>query len=117
MLPSRRRPRNGLALKVVGETILEWFGRSIAGYLEYAAATPGVMIAGVRELLGAHIRRLPGPERVLLRWLAIEREPVGLVEMAAAFGSRGGRCADRHPSWREACREPACRSGTMAQGS
>ena len=52
---------NGLALKVVGETIRELFGGSIADYLEYATTTPGVMVGGVRELLGAQIAAPLGP--------------------------------------------------------
>src|SRR5262249_25022418 len=48
---------NGLALRVVGETTRELFGGSIAEYLEFANATTGVMVGGVRQLLGAQVQR------------------------------------------------------------
>jgi WD40 repeat protein/transcriptional regulator with XRE-family HTH domain len=73
---------NSLALKLVGETIRELFGGSIAEYLEYAASTPGEMISGVHQLLETQIRRLSDSEQRLLRWLAVEREPVELVTIA-----------------------------------
>jgi WD40 repeat protein/transcriptional regulator with XRE-family HTH domain len=84
---------NGLALKVVGETTRELFGGSIADFLAYATTTAGVMVGGVRELLGAQIERLSDLERELLRRLAVEREPVGLAELAADLGPRIGRAA------------------------
>ena len=84
---------NGLALKVVGETTRELFGGSIADYLEYATATAGVMVGGVRQLLGAQIQRLSDLEQELLRRMAVEREPVGIAELAADLGPRIGRAA------------------------
>jgi transcriptional regulator with XRE-family HTH domain len=84
---------NGLALKVVGETTREVFGGSIADYLEYATATPGVMVGGVRQLLRAQVQRLSDLEQELLRRMAVEREPVGLTELAAELGPRIGRGA------------------------
>lgn len=82
---------NGLALKLVGETTRELFDGSIADYLEYATTTSGVMVGGVRQLLGAQIQRLSDLEQELLRRLAVEREPVGLAELAADLGRRIGR--------------------------
>ncbi|HZO28667.1 MAG TPA: helix-turn-helix domain-containing protein [Chloroflexota bacterium] len=84
---------NGLALKVVGEATREMFGGSIAEYLAYATATPGVMVRGVRQLLGAQIQRLSGPEHELLCRLAVAREPVGIADLAADLGPRIGRIA------------------------
>jgi WD40 repeat protein/transcriptional regulator with XRE-family HTH domain len=84
---------NGLALKVTGETIRDLFGGSIAAYLDYASETPGVMLGGVRQLIAAQIQRLTELERELLRWLAIEREPVSFAELAAGIGARTGRGA------------------------
>jgi WD40 repeat protein/transcriptional regulator with XRE-family HTH domain len=77
---------NGLALKVVGETIREIFGGDIADYLEFAGTAPGVMMGGVRHLLETQISRLSGLEQHLLRWLAVEREPVGLAKLADGLG-------------------------------
>jgi WD40 repeat protein len=79
---------NGLALKMVGETIRELFGGSIADYLEYAAPTP---IGGVQELLETHIQRLSGLELDLLRWLAVGREPIGVAKLAVELGPLVGR--------------------------
>jgi WD40 repeat protein/DNA-binding XRE family transcriptional regulator len=84
---------NGLALRVVGETTRELFGGSIADYLEYATATSGVMVGGVRQLLGAQVHRLSDVEQELLRRMAVEREPVGLAELAADLGPRISRGA------------------------
>jgi WD40 repeat protein/transcriptional regulator with XRE-family HTH domain len=82
---------NGLALRLVGESIRELFGGDIAAYLEYAAATSGALFGGLRQLLESQIGRLSDLERGLLRRLAVEREPVGLAELAADLGARIGR--------------------------
>jgi WD40 repeat protein/transcriptional regulator with XRE-family HTH domain len=84
---------NGLALKVVGETTRELFGGSIADYLAFASETSAVMAGGVRQLLESQVKRLSDLEVELLRRLAVEREPVGLVELAADLGPRFGRRA------------------------
>jgi len=84
---------NGLALKVVGETTRELFGGSIADFLAYATATAGVAVGGVRQLLGAQIQRLSDLEVEVLRGMAVEREPVGLMELAADLSPRIGRAA------------------------
>jgi len=84
---------NGLALKVTGETIRDLFGGSISTYLEFAVSTPGLMIGGLRQVLAGQMRRLSEPERYLLRWLAIQREPVRFVELAAELGPHTGRAA------------------------
>ena len=83
----------GLALRVVSETIRELFGGSIGDYLEYASAAPGVMVGGLRQLLGVQMQRLSDGEQELLRRLAVEREPVGIAELAADLGPRIGRAA------------------------
>jgi WD40 repeat protein len=84
---------NGLALKVVGDTTRELFGGSIAEFLAFATAAPGVMVAGVRQLLDAQIQRLSDLEHDLLRRMAVEREPVGLAALAASLGPSVGRAA------------------------
>jgi WD40 repeat protein/transcriptional regulator with XRE-family HTH domain len=84
---------NGLALRVVGETIRELFGGSIAEYLEYVTEAPGAMVGGLRELLEAQMQRLSDTEHELLRRLAAEREPVGIAELAADLGPRIVRSA------------------------
>jgi WD40 repeat protein/transcriptional regulator with XRE-family HTH domain len=74
---------NGLALKMIGETIRELFGGEIGAYLDDVPAAQGAMIGGVRQLLQAQIERLSGPERDLIRSLAVAREPVRLAELAS----------------------------------
>jgi WD40 repeat protein/transcriptional regulator with XRE-family HTH domain len=73
---------NSLGLKLVGETIRELFGGDIAEYLDYASSTSGVMIRGVHQLLEAQIRRLSAPELTVLRWIAVQREPIELARLA-----------------------------------
>jgi WD40 repeat protein/transcriptional regulator with XRE-family HTH domain len=82
---------NGLALKVVGETTRELFGGSIADYVEFATETSGVMVDGVRQLLGAQVQRLSELEQEVLRRLAVAREPVGLATLATDLGPHCGR--------------------------
>jgi WD40 repeat protein/transcriptional regulator with XRE-family HTH domain len=82
---------NGLALKVVGEATREVFAGSIADFLSYATASPGLMVGGVRELLGAQMLRLSPLEREVLRRLAVAREPVGIAELAADLAPDIGR--------------------------
>jgi WD40 repeat protein/transcriptional regulator with XRE-family HTH domain len=74
---------NGLALKVIGETIRELFDGAIGDYLETIPAAHGGMIGEVRQLLGAQVERLSGPEQQLIRALAVRREPASLAEMTA----------------------------------
>jgi WD40 repeat protein/transcriptional regulator with XRE-family HTH domain len=83
---------NGLALKVVGETLRELFGGSIADFLEFATASSGVVVGEMRQLLAAQVQRLSDLEVVLLRRMAVEREPVGLAALAE-LGPRAGRAA------------------------
>ncbi|HEX6551595.1 MAG TPA: NB-ARC domain-containing protein, partial [Ktedonobacteraceae bacterium] len=70
---------NPLALKIVAQTIVELFGGEIAPFLEQGE----VVFGGVRELLDEQYARLADPERTLLFWLAIVREPVTLGELHA----------------------------------
>jgi WD40 repeat protein/transcriptional regulator with XRE-family HTH domain len=79
---------NGLALKVIGETIRELFGGEIRTYLDEIPAAQSVTIGGVSHLLEAQIERLSAPERLLLRALAIEREPIGLADLTRDWGLR-----------------------------
>jgi hypothetical protein len=70
---------NPLALKLVGETIAELFGGSIAAFLAEGDAVFG----DIRLLLDRQVARLSPIEQSLLLWLAIAREPVGVAELAA----------------------------------
>ncbi|HEY0582003.1 MAG TPA: hypothetical protein VGE94_07455, partial [Chloroflexota bacterium] len=73
---------NGLALKVVGETIRQIFGGDIAAFLQQAGASS--IFGGVRRLLAEQIGRSSPLEQKLLRLLAVEREPVSLAQLIAA---------------------------------
>src|SRR5262249_42709624 len=76
-----------------GETTHELFGGSIADYLEFTTATSGVMVDGVRQVLGAQVQRLSELEQEVLRRLAVAREPVGLAALATDLGPHFGRIA------------------------
>ena len=84
---------NGLALRVVGETIRELFAGSVVEYLEYATSAPGVVVGGLRQILDAQVQRLSDIEQELLRRMAVAREPVGIAELASDLGPRIGRAA------------------------
>jgi predicted ATPase/WD40 repeat protein/transcriptional regulator with XRE-family HTH domain len=78
---------NPLALRVVGETIGVVFGGEIAAFLAQEAAVFG----DIRLLLDEQVARLSPLERMVLTWLAVEREPVGFGELAADLGQGVGR--------------------------
>jgi WD40 repeat protein/transcriptional regulator with XRE-family HTH domain len=65
---------NPLALKVVSETIRELFGGDIGAFLR---AETG-LFGGIRDLLAQQFARLSALEQVVMHWLAVEREPVGI---------------------------------------
>ena len=77
---------NGLALKMIGESIHELFGGDIAAYLEDVASAQGALFGGVRQLLETQTRRLSALEQRLMRRLAVEREPVSFAEIASYMG-------------------------------
>ena len=82
---------NGLALKLVGETVHERFGGDIRPFLENAGA--GGMFESMRRLLAEQVERGSALEQQVLRVLAVEREPVSLARLLAALGSRVGHGA------------------------
>ncbi len=70
---------NGLALKIVGETIRELFGGELADFLnEWDASS---MFGDTRRLLAGQVERCAVPERQVLRALAIQRDPVNLRDL------------------------------------
>jgi WD40 repeat protein/transcriptional regulator with XRE-family HTH domain len=82
---------NGLALKMVGETIRELFDGEIGAFLEEASAS-GVF-GGIRRLLSEQVERSSALEHQVLRVLAVQREPVLLAALLAALGPHVGRGA------------------------
>lgn len=73
---------NGLALKLIGETIHELFGGDIGAFMEDVAPAQSGLFGGVRQLLDAQIRRLSDLEQRMVRRLAVAREPVSFAEVA-----------------------------------
>src|SRR5712691_219242 len=82
---------NGLALKVVGESIREVFGGDIAAFLDGPGAI--TIYGGIRRLLAEQIERSSPLEQTMLRVLAVEREPVTLGQLIAELGSSVDRGA------------------------
>jgi WD40 repeat protein/transcriptional regulator with XRE-family HTH domain len=76
---------NGLALKVVGESIRQLFGGDISAFLEESGS--GAVFGGIRRLLAEQLGRSSALERLVLKVLAVERDPVTITELLAALGA------------------------------
>ncbi len=74
---------NGLALKIVGETIRQVYASDIATFLSDALVTHSTVFGGIRRLLATQVERLSPTEQDVLRQLAIAREPITLAELLA----------------------------------
>ena len=79
---------NGLALKVVAESVVQVFGGDIAAFLEQAGFGT---FGGIRRLLDGQVDRLSLLEQQILAWLGLEREPATFGQLVADLGSRSGR--------------------------
>jgi WD40 repeat protein/transcriptional regulator with XRE-family HTH domain len=73
---------NGLALKIVGETIRQIRDRDVNAFLTDSIATYGTVFGGIRRLLDAQAERLSPLEFGILTRLAVDREPITLAELA-----------------------------------
>ncbi|MBV9174464.1 MAG: helix-turn-helix domain-containing protein, partial [Chloroflexi bacterium] len=82
---------NGLALRIIGESIRELFGSDIGAFLEDPSV--GSVFGGVRRLLTEQVQRSSTLEQRVLRAVAVERAPVRLPALLAGFGARVGRGA------------------------
>jgi WD40 repeat protein/DNA-binding CsgD family transcriptional regulator/transcriptional regulator with XRE-family HTH domain len=80
---------NGLALKVAGESIRELFGGNLGSFLGEAGARP--LFGGVRRLLAEQVERSSAAEQLVLRVLAVAREPVPLGTLLDTLEPRVGR--------------------------
>jgi hypothetical protein len=69
---------NPLALRIVGETIVDLFGGEIGPFL--ASKSP-VIFGCITDLLDEQFTRLSALEQTVLYWLAIMREPVTFDEL------------------------------------
>jgi hypothetical protein len=68
---------NPLALKLTACHIQDLFGGDITKFLNVGQP----IFADIRELLDWHFYRLSDQEKELLYWLAIYREPIGMMEL------------------------------------
>ena len=82
---------NGLALKIVGETIRELFGGDIGAFLKRGSEEN--FFGGIRRLLAEQVDRCSALERHVLRFLAVEREPVAVRRVIAELRPVGGAAA------------------------
>jgi WD40 repeat protein/transcriptional regulator with XRE-family HTH domain len=80
---------NGLALKMVGESIHQLFGGDIGTFLDESG--PGTAFRGIRRMLAEQIERSSGHEQSVLRILAVEREPMNIAELMGELSTRAGR--------------------------
>jgi WD40 repeat protein len=82
---------NGLALRIVGETIRQVYDGDIVQFLEEVIASYGALFGGIRRLLDVQAERLSTVERDVLTRLAVEREPITLAELAGEMAPNVGR--------------------------
>jgi WD40 repeat protein/transcriptional regulator with XRE-family HTH domain len=73
---------NGLALRIVGETVRQVYAGDVGAFLADALGHFGLVFGGIRRLLDVQMERLSSVEREVLRQLAVEREPVSLAELS-----------------------------------
>jgi transcriptional regulator with XRE-family HTH domain len=74
---------NGLALKIVSETIRQVFDGDMGAFLRDATMRHGTVFGGIRRLLDVQAERLSSVEQNVLTRLAVEREPVNLAQLEA----------------------------------
>jgi len=72
---------NPLALQIVANTIVDFFGRDVAAFQR----EQGIVFDGIRAVLDQQFDRLSELEREILIWLAIEREAVTVQALRANF--------------------------------
>src|SRR5262249_3908623 len=82
---------NGLALKIVAETIREVYEGDIHAFLRDVIATYGTVFGGIRRLLDIQVERLSGVEMYILTRLAVEREPISVAELTKGLPPTIGR--------------------------
>ncbi|MGG6270276.1 NB-ARC domain-containing protein [Leptolyngbya sp. AN03gr2] len=75
---------NPLALKIAAGAIADFFNGNIAQFLAFLQQS-GCIFADIRDLLASQFHRLTQLEQQILYWLAINREPVSLVDLQADF--------------------------------
>lgn len=68
---------NALALKIVATTIKDVFDGNVSEFLKHSTTVFG----DIRELLDQQFERLSDLEKSIMYWLAINREPITLLEI------------------------------------
>ncbi len=84
---------NPLALKMVAQTIGEVFGGEIDAFLAFVTPTSDALFGGIRRLLDEQLARLSEMEQTVTYELAVEREPVQAIVLAAGLEPQAERGA------------------------
>jgi WD40 repeat protein/transcriptional regulator with XRE-family HTH domain len=84
---------NGLALKIVSETIRRVFDCDLMAFLGDPVGAQGAVLGGIRRLLDDQAERLSPIEHDILTCLAVEREPIDLAELSAEMSPMVARGA------------------------
>jgi WD40 repeat protein/transcriptional regulator with XRE-family HTH domain len=82
---------NGLALKIVSETIRQVYDGDMAAFLGDATGMHGTVFGGIRRLLDAQVERHSPIEYDVLQRLAVEREAISLAELSTDMPRSIGR--------------------------
>jgi hypothetical protein len=71
---------NPLALKMVAPAIRDFFDSSVSKFLE-SLKQGSLLFEDIRNLLEQQFNRLSEPEKAVMYWIAINREPVSFLEL------------------------------------
>ena len=82
---------NGLALKIVGETIRQVFGGNLGEFFQQAGSAS--LFGGIKRLVHQQVERSSPLEQAVLTRLAIEREPLTIAELLAELSPFVGQAA------------------------
>jgi hypothetical protein len=80
---------NGLALKVIGQSIQQLFGGDIGAFVEQSH----VVFGGIKRLLDEQVQRSSALEKDVLTRLAVEREPVPITTLLTMLEGSANRGA------------------------
>jgi WD40 repeat protein/transcriptional regulator with XRE-family HTH domain len=86
---------NGLALKLIGQSIHELFGGDIKAFVDDVDASQGGLFGGVRQLLESQVGRLSEAELRVVRRLGVEREAMSFAELANELRGEVSRAESR----------------------
>lgn len=75
---------NPLALKILASAIRDFFGADVGQFLKFVRQEPFIL-DDIRDLIGNQFERLPELEQSVMFWLAINREPVSLIDLRQDF--------------------------------